>query len=94
MCVVTKEQARRHHRVRRDSKSGIKGVKFNPEFRTWTARTYRNGRCYTLGTFYRPEEAAEAYERELRREDPDLHKALQTEARPSNPVQRANPDAG
>jgi hypothetical protein len=28
--VVSKEDARRHHRVRRDSKSGVKGVRFNP----------------------------------------------------------------
>src|SRR5476651_1954549 len=34
---VTKEEARRHHRVRSDSKSGVKGVRFNPDGETWSA---------------------------------------------------------
>jgi hypothetical protein len=93
--VVSKEEARRHHRVRRDSKSGVKGVRYNPEGGTWSAVTYRDGRCHTIGTFYRLEEAEAAYRKALRRENPDLHSAPQTVARPSDPrpVQRGNPDA-
>jgi hypothetical protein len=93
--VVTKEEARRHHRVRRDSKSGVKGVRYNPDGGTWSALTYRNGRCYTIGTFSRQEEAEAAYREALRREDPDLHTAPQPVARPSNPgpVQREDPGA-
>src|SRR5260370_3009290 len=43
--VVSKEEARRHHRVRRDSKSGVKGVRYNPEGGTGRAGVYRDGRC-------------------------------------------------
>src|SRR6516162_4618577 len=35
--VVTKEEARQHHRVRSDSKSGVKGVRYSPESETWSA---------------------------------------------------------
>src|SRR6516162_1577812 len=44
--VVSKEEARRHHRVRSDSKSGVKGVRYNPETDTWSAFVYRGGRAY------------------------------------------------
>ena len=93
--VVSKEEARRHHRVRRDSKSGVKGVRYNPEGDTWSAVTYRHGHCYTVGTYYSKEAAEAAYEQELRRENPDLHTAPKTVARPSSlvPAQRDNPDA-
>src|SRR5215472_3288661 len=40
--VVSKEEARQHHRVRRDSKNGVKGVRANPEGKTWSAIVYRN----------------------------------------------------
>src|SRR4051812_15447999 len=33
--IVSKEEARQHHRVRRDCQSGAKGVRFNPEGYTW-----------------------------------------------------------
>ncbi len=41
LCVVSKEEARQHHRVRRDSKSGTKGVRYNPESESWSAYVYR-----------------------------------------------------
>jgi hypothetical protein len=93
--VVSKEEARRHHRVRRDSKSGVKGVRYNEETDTWSAVVYRNGRGYTIGTYYTKEAAQVAYEQELRRENPDLHAAPDRVARPSNPVpaRRGDPDA-
>jgi HNH endonuclease/AP2 domain len=73
--VVTREEARRHHRVRRDSHSGIKGVRFNPEGGTWSAYTYRHGHAYRVGTYYSEEEAIRAYEEELRKENPGLANA-------------------
>jgi hypothetical protein len=92
--VVTKEEARRHHRVRSDSRSGVKGVRFNPEGNSWSAYVYRQGHCYHVGTFYSQEQAVEAYEQELRRENPDLHRApdvVQRQVSPV-PVQREKPD--
>jgi hypothetical protein len=93
--VVTKEEARRHHRVRSDSRSGVKGVRFNPDGGTWTAVTYRHGRCYHVGTYYTREQAEAAYEAELRKENPDLHTAPERVDRSSNPVpvQRGDPEA-
>jgi len=94
--VVTKQEARQHHRVRSDSKSGIKGVRYNPEGETWSAITYHNGRLYTIGTYYSKEQAAAAYEQALRRDNPDLHTAPKMVERSGNPAptQRGNPDAG
>jgi len=93
--VVSKEDARRHHRVRRDSKSGVKGVRYNAGTDSWSAYVHRHGHAYHVGTFSSPEAAAQAYEAELRRESPDLHRAPERVERPGNPapVQRGNPDA-
>jgi hypothetical protein len=93
--VVTKQEARRHHRVRSDSRSGVKGVRFNPDGGTWTAVTYRQGRCYHVGTYFTREQAQAAYEAELKKENPDLHAAPARVERPSNPVpvQRGDPEA-
>jgi hypothetical protein len=96
--VVTKEEARRHHRVRSDSKSGVKGVHFNHEGRTWSAFTYRHGHCYNIGTFYTQGEAVRAYEEEVAKENPDLAKApIRVERRElltdeQNPDQRQEAD--
>jgi hypothetical protein len=43
--VITREQARQHHRVRSESKSGVKGVRYNPETDTWSAEVYRSDRA-------------------------------------------------
>ncbi len=93
--VVGKEEARQHHRVRRDSKSGVKGVRYNPEGGTWSALTYRGGRCYCIGTYHSQEAASAAYQAELRKECPELHTAPERVERPANlpPAQRNNPDA-
>jgi hypothetical protein len=93
--VVTKQEARRQHRVRSDSRSGVKGVRYNPDGGTWTAVTYRHGRCYHVGTYFTREQAQAAYERDLRRENPDLHTAPARVERPSGlgPVQRGDPEA-
>jgi hypothetical protein len=94
--VVSKEEVRRHHRVRRDSKRGVKGVRYNAETDTWSAVIYCHGHCYTVGTFHSEAAAAGAYESALIRENPDLHRAPERVERPSNPVpaRRSDPDAG
>jgi hypothetical protein len=71
--IVNKEEARRHHRVRKDSKTGAKGVHFDAQKIVWTAALHRGGRHIHLGTFGTGREAVEAYENALRREDADLH---------------------
>jgi hypothetical protein len=73
--VVSKGEARQHHRVRRDSKSGIKGVRYNNASDTWSTFVYRNGLCQHVGTFYSQEQAVQAYEQAVKSENPDLHKA-------------------
>jgi hypothetical protein len=57
---------------------------------------YRNGHCYTIGTFHSEAAAAGAYESALINENPDLHAAPERVERPSSqgPVQGDNPDAG
>jgi hypothetical protein len=84
--VVSKQEARQHHRVRSDSKSGSKGVRYNADGDTWSAVIYRNGHCYHVGTYYSQEAAETAYEQALRRENPDLHKAPKTVERPRSPA--------
>jgi hypothetical protein len=87
--VVSKQEARQHHRVRRDSQSGVKGVRYNPESETWSAYVYRHGNAYHVGTFPYQHQAERAYEEELRKENPDLHKAPARVERPSH--QREEP---
>jgi hypothetical protein len=90
---VNKEEARQHHRVRRDSRTGIKGVKYNPESDSWSAYVYRHGHCYRVGTYYSKEAATSAYERELKKENSDLHTAPKTLERPSNSGQVQQTDS-
>jgi AP2 domain len=91
---VTEEEARRHHRVRRDSKSGIKGVRYNPESDSYSAYVYRHGRAYHVGTYPTSEQASRAYQEELEKENPVLRNAPKAVERPCNPapLQRSNPD--
>jgi HNH endonuclease len=70
--VVSKEEARRHHQVRRDSKSGIKGVTFNRLSRTWRAHIYRDGRYRGLGSYWSEAAAIAAVEAAVREENPNL----------------------
>jgi HNH endonuclease len=93
--VVTKQEARQHHRVRRDSKSQAKGVRYNPDCDNWSAVVYRGGRCWTVGTFDSEASAIREYESALIRENPDLHRAPARVERPRDPppTQEGNPDA-
>ena len=84
--VVTRENARRHHRVRSDSKSGIKGVRYNPENDSWSAYVYRHRHCYHVGTYGTKDQAVAAYESELAKENPGLHAAPERVERASSPA--------
>jgi len=75
--AVSKEEARQHHRVRSDSQSRIKGVRFDRDGGTWSAHLWRDGYCRHIGTFYRQAEAEAAYEKALKEENPELHAAPQ-----------------
>ena len=73
----------------------MKGVRYNAEGDSWSAFVYRRGRYYLVGAYYSQEQAVQAYERELKNENPDLHAAPQKVERPADPVliQRGDPDA-
>ena len=73
--IVTKKDAKQHHRVRHDSQSGLKGVRYNHYPKTWTAFLYRDGHLVTIGTFDRRADAIEAYEKRLKMENAELHTA-------------------
>lgn len=76
LLVVSKRDAIRHHqRARSDSQSGIKGLHFNPRPGTWSVDVYRNGTVKRVGTFFTRQEALDAYNHVLQRENPDLHTA-------------------
>jgi len=93
--IVSKQEARRHHRVRRDSDSGMKGVRFNPDGGSWSALTFRDGHCRSIGTFSNKGEASWAYEQEMKRENPDFAKPPERVERRVEPVVDAQqPEAG
>lgn len=95
LAVVTVTEARQHHRTRRDSTSGVKGVRYNAVTDSWNAYAYRQGQCYHVGTYGSKEEAQHAYESMLRKENPDLHAAPERVERTgiAGPDRRGNPDA-
>lgn len=82
LLVVTKEQARRHHRVRRDS-SGLKGVRFDEETGLWMVNVYRNGKYTCVGSFMSRHIAGQAYEEALRELDYDFFTAAQAAELPA-----------
>ena len=82
--IATREEARQHHRMRIRLQDRHKGVRYNDESDTYSAYIYRNGHAYHVGTFYFREQAEQAYEAALKRENPDLHSAPATvERRPA-----------
>jgi hypothetical protein len=74
LVIVTKEEARQHHRVRSDCKAGAKGISYDPAI-GYTAAIHRNGHRYAVGTFANRWEAEDAYEEAVKRENPDLYQA-------------------
>jgi hypothetical protein len=93
--VVSKQEARQHHRVRKDSQSGSKGVRYNAATDTYSAYVYRHNVCYHVGTFKTRCEAERAYEGELKKDNPELHAAPERVERPSGsePAQPAESPA-
>ena len=49
--VVTKDQARQHHRVRKDCQAGHKGMHFNHLAKTYSVDILVDGRMKRIGTF-------------------------------------------
>ncbi len=92
--VVTLSEARRHHRVRKDSHTGAKGVFQNPVGNTWSARVFRDGRSWTIDTFKTQAQAEHAYREAMWRENPELNKAPKVVDRGTLKLfQRDSPDA-
>jgi hypothetical protein len=59
--VASLSQNRCNTGVRKDSKSGFKGVTWNAKADKWSARIWINKRCIFLGYFDSPIEAAKVY---------------------------------
>jgi hypothetical protein len=59
--AATPSQNRMNQKVRRDSKSGVKGVYFDARRRVWTASIKVNGKKFSLGSFALASDAAQAY---------------------------------
>lgn len=59
--IVTKQEANWHHRARKDSESGFKGLKFNGSAGKWYASITRHGEFHHLGAFETLAAAKAAY---------------------------------
>ena len=59
--VVDKAHSQRKKRVRKDSLSGIKGVRLDRKSASWVATLYRQGRAIRLGRFQSAAQAAVAF---------------------------------
>ncbi|MFX7010019.1 AP2 domain-containing protein, partial [Acinetobacter baumannii] len=69
--MVTIPEARRYHRVRADSESGIKGLSYHSSGK-WHATLRIDGRTDHLGSFFTQEEAQKAYDEALKKHYPGL----------------------
>lgn len=57
---ATQSQNSMNRRLRRDSRSGIKGVSWNKQRNKWRAGVTLNGKCYCAGYFECKDDAAKA----------------------------------
>jgi len=92
--VVDIATANRHNRVRKDSETGVKGVKYHPASGSWQAVLTVYGKPQHVGCFGSKKDAIAAYEAERRRYFPDQPTAsgsLRTVNRQSADT-RARPD--
>ncbi len=69
---ATNGQNARNTRIRRNSRSGFKGVCFEKRRGLWLARASHGGRSRHLGLFETPAEAHEAYCRAMMELDPEF----------------------
>ena len=69
--IATKEEARQHHRVRKDCQAKHKGMTFNERANTVSVDIMVNGRMKRIGTFYTQKEAIEEYKKAERYYYPD-----------------------
>ena len=73
--VVDPSTANRHNRVRTDSGTGVKGVKYHAASGTWQAVITVDGKPLHLGTFWTEDTALAEYEAARRRYFPDQPEA-------------------
>jgi hypothetical protein len=59
--IVSIPKARQRHRVRSDSRSGVKGVQYNEIIDAWIATFTRHGQRHYVGSYRMIEEAEAAY---------------------------------
>jgi hypothetical protein len=71
--VVNTSAARRHHRVRQESQTGIKGVRYDRRSKGWQATiTDDEGRVTFLGAYSTAQKAKDEYEQRFKEMFPDL----------------------
>lgn len=59
--ICTKSQNGFNRNKQKNNTSGYKGVTFEKQTKKWVARIRFNGQMKTIGRFFNPEEASEAY---------------------------------
>ena len=59
--VITPSQQQENHGLRRDSKSGYRGVSWHAKSQRWRAVITSKGKSYNLGLYFDIHEAAKAY---------------------------------
>lgn len=67
LAFSDRPHVQRRARVRRDSSSGIKGVRFDSQRGVWTAMLWRDRRGFSLGRFNSARGAAEAFKNAVAR---------------------------
>jgi|DEB0MinimDraft_6_1074348.scaffolds.fasta_scaffold40712_3 hypothetical protein len=58
--LATKAQNVRNSGLRRDNKSGVKGVSYRKASKSWRGQVCFEGKCYSAGSFRSKDECAEA----------------------------------
>jgi hypothetical protein len=67
--VVPRGESRRHNRVRKDSRTGVKGLRFDSFTGRWYAAFSRRGKSYYVGSFPTQEQARAAYRQAVKEFD-------------------------
>lgn len=61
--VVSPSQNAINKKIRKDSKTGIRGIRHRQQYNKWQARITKDGKRISLGHFNTKEEAAKAYQK-------------------------------